>query len=139
MIAFPTEPYSPCQPVPVTDRCDPLENDPIAAKAGGDRELPRGAFPATRWSLVARLSEDGDESRARAALEDLCQIYWFPLYAYARRSGKDVADAEDLTQAYFAKLLEKGFFAGADKRKGKLRSFLSVSYTHLTLPTTPYV
>ena len=64
------------------------------------------AFPETRWSVILRTRErDGD---AYAALEQFCRGYWFPLYAFARRAGRDPHDAVDLTQAFFAHLLERG-------------------------------
>src|SRR5262245_21560826 len=64
-------------------------------------------FATTRWSLVAAAGRP-DEPHAAAALADLCRLYWYPLYAYVRRRGHDAPDAEDLTQAFFARLLEKG-------------------------------
>lgn len=80
-------------------------------------------FPMTRWSVVVSARE-GDESRARAALSDLCEAYWMPLYPFARRKGKSPEDAEDLTQAFFARLIAKELFSKADATRGKLRSFL---------------
>lgn len=61
---------------------------------------------------------------SEASLEALCRQYWFPAYAVARRSGKDVETAKDLTQAFFAKLLEKRWLATADPSKGRFRTFL---------------
>ena len=68
--------------------------------------------------------------QAQAALEQLCQTYWFPLYAYIRRRGHAKADAEDLTQAFFARLLEKNFLANLDAEKGKFRAFLLAALKH---------
>ena len=65
-----------------------------------------------------------------SALEQLCRTYWFPLYAYVRRRGQSKANAEDLTQAFFARLLEKNFLAGLDGEKGKFRAFLLVALKH---------
>jgi RNA polymerase sigma-70 factor (ECF subfamily) len=65
-----------------------------------------------------------DEKEAHRAMSDLCQAYWFPLYAYARRAGQGQEDAEDLVQAFFAKLLEKNYLEDADPGKGRLRTFL---------------
>ena len=62
--------------------------------------------------------------RAQAALNRLCQAYWYPLYAFIRRKGYGPADAEDLTQGFFLHLLERNTFARADREKGRLRSFL---------------
>lgn len=68
--------------------------------------------------------------QAARALEELCRTYWFPLYAYIRRRGHGKEDAEDLTQAFFARLLGKNFFAGLDSEKGKFRAFLLASLKH---------
>lgn len=81
-----------------------------------------GAFPATRWTLVNRACSDGAD--ARTAIEDLCNLYWFPIYAYVRCQGATAHDAEDLTQGFFQKVLDKGLFQKADQDRGKLRSFL---------------
>ena len=67
---------------------------------------------------------------ADAALAELCRTYWFPLYAYVRRRGHNKQDAEDLVQAFFARLLEKNFLAGVDNEKGKFRAFLLASLKH---------
>lgn len=65
---------------------------------------------------------------SRQALESLCQGYWYPLYAYARRKGNSVHDAEDLTQGFFARLLAKGFLQSVDRDKGRFRTFLLVAF-----------
>ena len=62
------------------------------------------------------------------ALEQLCRAYWYPLYAFARRSGQAPADAEDLTQGFFEKLLEKRWLADAEREKGRLRTFLLTAF-----------
>jgi RNA polymerase sigma-70 factor (ECF subfamily) len=67
-------------------------------------------------------------SAGSEALERFCQAYWYPLYAFARRSGKNPADAEDLTQGFFQKLLEKHWLADAEKEKGRLRTFLLTAF-----------
>ncbi len=80
-------------------------------------------FVTTHWSVV--LSAQGrDPTRSTEALEALCRTYWYPLYAYARRMGHSPADAEDLTQGFFARLLEKGFLDTAAREKGRFRTFL---------------
>ncbi len=81
------------------------------------------AFQATRWSLVARATKS-DEPAARAALDELCRIYWPPLCSFAQREGLSEADAEDITQSFFAELLSHDKFALADAERGKLRTFL---------------
>jgi len=88
----------------------------------------RGAFPSTRWSLI-RSVRDGD-SRSEEALAGLCQAYWPPIYAYARRRGYPVDQAEDLTQGFFTKLLEKNYMAQADRERGRFRTFLLSSFKH---------
>mgnify|MGYP003577388148 CR=1 FL=1 len=62
---------------------------------------------------------DGDVPRARAALDELCRAYWFPLYVYVRRRGTSPEDAEDLTQGYFAALIERGYLSQADRGRGR--------------------
>src|ERR1700760_2362191 len=81
------------------------------------------SFQTTRWSLIRSIRHD-DETVAQMALEQLCNSYWYPIYAFIRRSGKGPHDAEDLTQGFFARLLEKEIFSAADPEKGKLRNFL---------------
>jgi len=66
----------------------------------------------------------GDAAHAQVALEQLCRTYWFPLYAYVRRRGKSPEDAQDLTQEFFARLLERNWLERADREKGRFRSFL---------------
>lgn len=83
----------------------------------------------TQWSQVLA-ARDGTGIEARRALEGLCQIYWQPLYSFIRHLGSDPDEASDLTQAYFAELLEKDFLAGVDADRGKFRSFLYTSARH---------
>jgi RNA polymerase sigma factor (sigma-70 family) len=80
-------------------------------------------FASTRWSLVLTAGR-GDAPDADAALAALCQIYWYPLYAYVRRSGYPADEARDLTQEFFARLLEKHYLRAADSELGRFRSFL---------------
>lgn len=87
-------------------------------------ESPR-AFPNTHWSIVLTARQTSPESVA--ALEAICQAYWYPLYAFVRRSGQSPHDAQDLTQAFFCHLLEKRLLDSADREKGRLRSFLMAS------------
>lgn len=82
-------------------------------------------FANTRWSLIVQARGEGP--LARAALETLCRAYWFPLYAFVRRSGYAQHDAEDLTQAFFSHVLASEFIGRAAPEKGRFRSFLLVS------------
>lgn len=82
-------------------------------------------FATTHWSVV--LAAGSSSSRGQAALETLCRIYWYPLYAYVRRQGRNPHDAQDLTQAFFARLLERGLVKEADPARGRFRSFLLTS------------
>jgi len=88
-----------------------------------------GAFPATHWSVILA-ARAGEESQAMTALETLCRGYWYPLYAFIRRQGYDALDAQDLTQGFFARLLEKDYLADVDRRKGRFRSFLLAALKH---------
>jgi DNA-directed RNA polymerase specialized sigma24 family protein len=81
------------------------------------------AFVTTHWSVVLA-SADEDSPQARAALEQLCRTYWYPLYAYVRRRGYSHEDAQDLTQGFLLRWLDSKSFARADASKGRLRSFL---------------
>ena len=82
-----------------------------------------GRFATTHWSVVLAAGQPGSP-HYQQALETLCQTYWFPLYAYLRRQGYDTHRAEDYTQAFFARLLEKHDLRLADPKRGKFRSFL---------------
>jgi DNA-directed RNA polymerase specialized sigma24 family protein len=84
---------------------------------------PPADFPTTHWSRVARAGGP-PTPEARAALAELCGAYWYPIYALIRRKGYEADAALDLTQDYFARLLEKGTVAAADPVKGRFRSFL---------------
>ena len=86
-------------------------------------------FSTTPWSVVLAAGQDGRPGR-QAAVERLCCTYWYPLYAYIRRAGYDVEDAEDLTQGFFARLLEKDYLAQVDRQKGRFRSFLLACLRH---------
>lgn len=72
----------------------------------------------------------GDDSTAHEALEQLCRAYWFPLYAHIRRRGHDAHAAQDLTQGFFARLLERNDLAGLTREGGKFRSFLLTALNH---------
>jgi RNA polymerase sigma-70 factor (ECF subfamily) len=93
------------------------------------RTTPGDIFATTHWTVVLAAGQTRSPHAGRA-LEELCQTYWFPLYAYIRRHGRGKEDAEDLTQAFFARLLEKQTLAGLDSSKGKFRAFLLASLKH---------
>ena len=86
------------------------------------------AFTATQWSVIVAASETKmDPESSRAALAQLCQTYWPPLYTYVRGRGYPRHDAQDLTQGFFAYLIEHKIYARSDPEKGKFRSFLLAS------------
>jgi RNA polymerase sigma factor (sigma-70 family) len=80
------------------------------------------AFTTTHWSVV--LEAQGESPAAQEALEKLCRIYWRPIYSFVRRQGAGTEDAEDLTQGFFAQLLERRSLSAVRKEKGRLRSYL---------------
>jgi len=82
-----------------------------------------GVFATTHWTAVLAAGHSGSQ-QAEVALEELCRTYWYPLYAFVRRQGHSREDAEDLTQGFFARLLEKNYLEGVTSDKGKFRSFL---------------
>lgn len=86
-------------------------------------------FATTHWTMVMNAGRTGT-AEAEKALAGLCEAYWFPLYAYIRRHGRSKEDAEDLTQAFFLRLLDRGDFAGLDDGRGRFRAFLLASVKH---------
>lgn len=88
-----------------------------------------GRFATTRWSLVLAAG-DASPAHASEALSVLCELYWYPVYAFVRRHGYSADDSADLTQAFFARLLEKHFLRGADPARGQFRAFLRTSVRH---------
>ena len=78
-------------------------------------------FATTHWSVVLA-ARDGDSPAASEALNDLCRAYWPPLYAFIRRQGHDAAEAQDLTQEFFARLLERDYLTRPDQQRGNARS-----------------
>lgn len=88
-----------------------------------------GAFVTTHWSVVLAAGRS-DSTRARDALAELCRSYWYPLYAYTRRRGCSPHDAQDLTQEFFARLLERRDLGKVRADRGKFRSFLLASLNH---------
>src|SRR5262249_3404849 len=92
------------------------------------RDAPR-QFASTRWSLVAAAGQR-ESPESAAALASLCRLYWYPLYAYARRRLPTAEDAQDLTQDFFAQLLEKEYLRQVDRQRGSFRSFLLTAFKH---------
>src|SRR3954466_3081152 len=101
---------------------------PLRRQTTMNESPPPARFPTTHWSRVARAGGP-PTPEARAALAALCGAYWYPLYALIRRKGHGADAALDLTQDYFARLLEKGTVAAADPVKGRFRSFLLADCT----------
>jgi RNA polymerase sigma factor (sigma-70 family) len=86
-------------------------------------------FVTTHWSLVLTARRT-DSTRAEAALASLCRTYWYPLYAYVRRRGYSTEDAQDLTQEFFARLLQQQWLGQADRQRGRFRTFLLSALSH---------
>ncbi len=86
-------------------------------------------FVTTRWTVVLSAGRKSSPQSDRA-LGELCQTYWYPLYAYVRRQGRTKEDAEDLVQAFFEKFLEKNYLEGLSAERGKFRAFLLASVKH---------
>ena len=87
-------------------------------------------FPETRWTMVLALRNGSDTTIAHRALGELCCMYWWPLYGYARRLGNSPHDAEDLTQGFIEQILSTEMLSSADEGLGKLRSFLRKSFSN---------
>ncbi len=94
-----------------------------------DPQSAAPVFATTHWTVVHAAGEEMD-SEAGEALTKLCRSYWYPLYAYVRRQGCDAHEAQDLTQEFFARLLERNYFSALDRRKGRFRSWLLASMEH---------
>jgi len=84
---------------------------------------PAQVFVTTHWSVVLTAA-GSDTPRAQEALGHLCQLYWYPIYHFVRRQGHSMHDAQDFTQEFFARLLEKNWIAHVDQSRGRFRSFL---------------
>ncbi|MBN8248402.1 MAG: sigma-70 family RNA polymerase sigma factor [Verrucomicrobia bacterium] len=95
----------------------------------GDASRTSPAFATTRWTLVLAAGDEAS-SDGREALEQLCRGYWFPLYAYIRRRGHDPHTAQDLTQGFFARLLERNDLGRITREGGRFRSFLLTALNH---------
>lgn len=92
--------------------------------------LPHAQFEPTRWSLVLRARGEDEETR-RSALGEMCEAYWYPLYAYLRRSGRGQEDAQDLTQEFFARLMDGRLLGPADPSRGRFRTLLLAAMKNL--------
>ncbi len=99
----------------------------LPGNSSADKAAP--VFATTRWSVVLAAGQ-ADSTLAQEALTRLCQTYWYPLYAYARRRGQSRHDAQDLTQEFFARLLEGNWLARADRERGRFRTFLLTAMKH---------
>jgi RNA polymerase sigma-70 factor (ECF subfamily) len=98
----------------------------------GDASFPPprgGRFATTRWSLVLAAGQKPDV-RSADALTGLCEMYWYPVYAFIRRQGYRAEECADLTQEFFARVLEKNYFHDADPARGRFRAFLCASIRH---------
>jgi RNA polymerase sigma-70 factor (ECF subfamily) len=91
------------------------------------KERDGAQFHTTRWTLVM-VSAQSQAAAGKSALAELCRIYWYPLYSFARRRGHTPHDAQDLTQGFFLHLLEHRALTQVDRLKGKFRSFLLASF-----------
>lgn len=104
--------------------------DSSSSEGVSDADLPQDArFRTTHWSAVLA-ARDKSSSQAQQALAELCRSYWYPLYAYIRRRGNNPIDAEDLTQGFFERLIEKDFLGDLTPGMGRFRSFLLTALKH---------
>jgi RNA polymerase sigma factor (sigma-70 family) len=101
----------------------PVEGSAVDGQGG------TSSFSTTQWTLVVAAGHGGPDEM-RQALAHLCQAYWYPIYAFIRRHGADADRASDLTQGFFARLLEKGDLADVDRSRGRFRSWLLSSAKH---------
>jgi RNA polymerase sigma-70 factor (ECF subfamily) len=101
----------------------------VGAWFGSSGRSANAQFTTTHWSTVLSAGH-GNTDTAAAALDKLCRAYWYPLYVFIRRKGYEAHTAQDLTQGFFAKLLEKNYLHGMDRTKGRFRSFLLAALDH---------
>ena len=107
--------------------CD-LDTNADVKTLTGNGHCQKDLFPSTHWSVVVAAGKSQDEpENAQAALAELCQTYWGPLYSFVRSRGYTVHDAQDLTQSFFGYLIEHKIYARADRQRGRFRSFLLAS------------
>jgi DNA-directed RNA polymerase specialized sigma24 family protein len=110
------------------DRNVPPVDNVTSLTAIGGNAYQGAAFTTTHWSVV--LEAQGPTPAAQAALDKLCSTYWRPIYGFVRRHGTDAEEAKDLTQGFFALLLERRDLDAVRKEKGRLRSYLLTSLKH---------
>jgi RNA polymerase sigma-70 factor (ECF subfamily) len=111
------------------DRSVPIDEDQASANAiASSTQYGAAAFTTTHWSVV--LEAQGESPAAREALEKLCRTYWRPIYGFVRRQGIGAEEAKDLTQGFFALLLERRDLNAVRQEKGRLRSYLLTSLKH---------
>ena len=104
--------------------------NPLSSEDSTQTTAVRGdVFATTHWTVVLAAGR-GSSHQADVALEELCRTYWYPLYVFVRRQTSTREDAEDLTQAFFARFLEKNYLGDVQREKGKFRSFLLASLKH---------
>jgi RNA polymerase sigma factor (sigma-70 family) len=106
----------------------PAEDVTSVTASGGDADHTPGIFTTTHWSVV--LEAQGESPAAQQALESLCRTYWRPIYGFVRRHGARPEEAEDLTQGFFALILERKDLNSVRQQKGRLRSYLLMSVKH---------
>jgi RNA polymerase sigma factor (sigma-70 family) len=116
MLAFGAAFYLDCSVSAAPDEVTATTATGVSGQHGG------AAFTTTHWSVV--LEAQGESPAAQEALEKLCRTYWRPIFAFLRRQGLSSAEAEDITQGFFAQLLERKSFDAVRKEKGRLRSYL---------------
>jgi RNA polymerase sigma factor (sigma-70 family) len=107
-----------------------LADEQLSGRVPMSRDARR--FATTHWTLILT-ARNLSSSDARQALEDLCRLYWYPLYAFLRRQGYDADKAQDLTQGFFARLLEKHYLDDVRPERGRFRTFLLTSLKHFAL------
>ena len=102
-----------------------LKSPVLSSASANEGTVRRGAFVTTRWSLILSGSgSEGKEQETRAALAELCRIYWRPIFAFVCRRGYSTQDAEDLTQDFFMIMMEGDWLQNADPSRGRFRSLL---------------
>jgi DNA-directed RNA polymerase specialized sigma24 family protein len=106
-----------------------LQSDLTSEHQSSASSTPGDIFATTHWTVVLAAGRRRTP-QADVALEELCRTYWYPLYAYVRRQGHSKEDAEDLTQAFFARFLEKNYLEGLRSEKGRFRAFLLAALKH---------